>query len=92
MPKQTCTFSYDEQADADLHTWLGLRPKRGRSAAIRQALRAGIQGQAPTAADILAAVEQVRADVRALGRGIAPAPRPDEPEDIARALDGLGQL
>jgi len=98
MTKKTCTFSYDEQADKDLVTWLKAQPARGRSAAIRQMLRAGIQGRGATVttADILAAVEQVQADIRDLKRrGLALAaqdPIPDEPPDIAAALDGLGQL
>lgn len=98
MPEYvSISFSVDPQADGDLVEWLAAQPARGRSAAIREAIRAAIQGQAADA--VLGALAELRAEVWALeeriealgvvGREGAAHPGA-EPEDVARALDGLG--
>jgi len=87
--RTTVTFSLDTEADRDLVRWLDGQQGRQRSAAIRAALRAGIGRGEVTLADVLAAIEELRAaGLQATPRGVATSS--EEPPDVAATLDKLG--
>ncbi len=94
MANVTVSFSLDSIQDADILRWLEGLPKRGRSEAIRSALRSGIGGGI-TLGDVYQAIREID---RKLARGMVLAGAeggdvgdlPDEPPDIAAALDNLG--
>jgi len=97
--KAPITFSLDTDADADLIRWLESQPERGRSAAIRDALRQGIgQGNDVTLTEVYQAVQDLRAlvvqapAIRQGATGQEQTGQQDaaEPADLAAALDGLG--
>jgi hypothetical protein len=96
--KAPITFSLDTDADADLIRWLESQPERGRSAAIRDALRRGIgYSDDVTLTEVYQAVQDLRDLVvqmpaRQGTNGQEQPGRQDagEPADLAAALDGLG--
>lgn len=87
--RTTVTFSLDTETDRDLIRWLDRQQGRQRSAAIRAALRAGVGRQEVTIADVLAAIEGLRASGVVVAAPVAAA-ADDEPADVAVALDRLG--
>jgi hypothetical protein len=95
MPKVNVSFSVDDQADRDILNWLAHLPKRKKSEAIREALRAHLSGQGVTLGDIYQAVREMD---RKLAAGVviggvnevSDTTNADEPPDVAAALDNLG--
>jgi hypothetical protein len=94
MATVTVSFTLDDQADREVVRWLARLPKRQKSAAIREALRAHLQGQGITLGDIYQLVREID---RKLSSGTVVAGAIDasevdidEPPDVAAALDSLG--
>lgn len=97
MANVTVSFSLDSIQDADLLRWLEGLPKRGRSGAIRDALRGHLVGaRGVTLGDIYQAIKEIDrklargASVATGGSAGAPEGEEDIPEDIRDALDNLG--
>jgi hypothetical protein len=90
MAKVAICFSLDSERDRDLVRWLDGLPKRGRSEAIRDALRGQLSESGVTLGDIYEAVMDLKRSglVVAARGGIAATG--DEPPDVAAALDNLG--
>jgi len=89
MGKVTISFTLDPDEDRDLIRWLESLPKRGRSRAIREALRAAQGGI--TLGDIyntLKAIERKLAKVDL----VANESSSDEPPEAAAALERLANL
>jgi len=89
--KVTVSFSLDAEADRDILRWLNSQPKKERSKAIREALRAHIGRGGVTLGDVYEAIQ----DLRRYGLAVAAQGRQadvhtDEPPDVAAALDRLG--
>jgi len=89
-----CSFSLDNVKDRDLLHWLDSLPKRERSRAIREALRAQLSQSGVTLGDVYQAVKALE---RKLHSGAAliqsaavPDDGPEEPPDVAANLDSLG--
>lgn len=95
MAKVTRSFTLDDYNDRDILTWLDQLPKRKKSEAIREALRAHLGGCGVTLGDIYQAVREID---RKLVNGVFTVGigEPDstvdidEPQDVAAALDELG--
>ena len=92
MANVTVSFNIDTEIDQDILHWLESLPKRGRSQAIREALR-GHLGRDVSLSDVYHAVRDLE---RKIGQGNVILSNgnhreaPDEPEDVAAALDNLG--
>lgn len=90
MAKTTITFSLDTETDRDLLYWLEGLPKRGRSEAIREALRGHLE-HGVSLGDVYQAVRDLE---RRIGQGVVSSGNHkealEEPDDIAAALDNLG--
>ncbi len=90
MAKLTVSFTLDSEQDRDLVRWLDSLPKRGRSEAIRDALRAHLGHSGITLNDVYEAIMDLkRSDFAADTSGNTVAAN-DEPPDVAAALDNLG--
>lgn len=86
------SFSLNSDKDADLLRWLNNLPKRGKSEAIREVLRAGLGRGGVSLGDVYQAVRDLE---RKLQNGVTVAhavdsDMPDEPPDVAANLDKLG--
>ena len=95
MAKVTRSFTLDDYNDRDILTWLDQLPKRKKSEAIREALRAHLSGCGVTLGDIYQAVREVDRKLAngafAVGIGeLGSTIDTDEPRDVAAALDELG--
>jgi metal-responsive CopG/Arc/MetJ family transcriptional regulator len=89
MASITINFILDSENDLDLLRWLESLPKRGRSRAVRDAIRWYLDR------DSRVSLEDVyRAVVDLKRSGMVPVVNKmvdrDEPADIVRTLDGLG--
>ena len=91
MAKMTVCFSLDSEKDRDLVRWLDNLPKRGRSEAIRDALRTQLSRGEVTLGDIYAAIMDLKRSglAFAASQGMAETAS-DEPPEAAAALDNLG--
>ena len=94
MATVTVSFALDDQQDRDLLRWLDSLPKRGKSEAIRDALRAHLGRGGITLGDVYQAVKELERKLQN-GASVAhtpalPADVPEEPPDVAEALDKLG--
>ena len=93
MATVTVSFTLDDQTDREVVRWLARLPKRQKSAAIRKALHAHLQGQGITLGDIYQVVREMD---RKLSSGVvtgavdASEVDIDEPPDVAVKLDSLG--
>ena len=94
MATVTVSFTVDSEKDRDLVRWLDGLPRRKRSEAIREALRAHLGRGGVTLGDVYQAVKALE---RKLGTGVvvasaSPSGRdePDVPPDVLAALDSLG--
>jgi hypothetical protein len=98
MAKRVETFSFDSEADKDIARWLAGLPSRGKSAAIRAAIREHIGRNGITLGDVYRAVKDLErkleagAVVLAGGTGESEGDSWDEPDDAAAALDALAEL
>ena len=91
MAKMTVCFSLDSEIDRDLVRWLESLPKRGRSEAIRDALRTQLTHGEVTLGDIYAAIMDLKRSGLTLAASQDRAEgASDEPPDVAAALDNLG--
>ena len=94
MAKATRSFTLDDQTDRDILTWLDRLPKRKKSEAIREALRAHLSGQDVTLDHIYQVVREIDRKLAygvVIGDGsVDDVPETDEPPDVAAALDRLG--
>ncbi len=86
------SFSLNSDKDRDLVRWLDSLPKRAKSQAIRDTLRAGLGRGSVTLGDVYQAVKDLD---RKLGNGALMAvpgdqAGSDEPADVAATLDSLG--
>ena len=81
MAKITISFSLDDTADKDVLRWLDSRPERTRSGAIRDAIRATIERNRVSIADVY----QVVCDLeRKLQVGVTIAAPASEQEEALR--------
>jgi len=95
MASLTVSFTVDSERDADLVAWMDKQEARQKSAAIREALRAGIVGGSVTLADVAQDLRQIK---RMLKSGVvmqadqADTGNAEDPEAAAVAdkLAGLG--
>ena len=94
MATVTVSFTADSEKDRDLVRWLDGLPRRKRSEAIREALRAHLGRGGVTLEDVYQAVKALE---RKLGTGVVVASgslldqgEPDAPPDVLAALDSLG--
>jgi len=94
MATVTISFTVDSEKDRDLVRWLDGLPRRKRSEAIRQALRAHLARGSVTLGDVYQAVKVLE---RRLDTGLVVASpsrldlrEPDAPPDVLEALDSLG--
>jgi hypothetical protein len=95
MAKVTSSFTLDDQSDRDILTWLDRLPKRKKSEAIREVLRAHLRGRGVTLSDIYQAVREIDRKLASgaviVGTGeVDDAMDTNEPPDVAAALDSLG--
>ena len=90
MSKVTVSFSLDSERDQDLVRWLENLPKRGRSEAIRGALRRHVSRSSITLGDIYQAILDLKRQGMVAVSGNNDRLTGDEPPDVAEALDGLG--
>jgi len=93
--KVTVPVSMDTKNDRDLLEWLG--KQENRSAAVRDVLRAHVQGQVVTVGDVLQAVEDLRRDIESRTIAAGSVVEAVESEGVdpltaqaQSALDGLG--
>jgi hypothetical protein len=94
MAKVTVSFTLDDEQDQDLMRWLDRMPSRGRSAAIRETLRAGLSQQTVTLDDVYRKLNDIE---HKLKTGIVAVPESnamdiEEPPEITAALDALAGL
>jgi len=92
MAKTTVTFSLDTDTDRDLLHWLEGLPRRGRSEAIRAALR-GHLTSGVTLGDVYQELRELRRKLEAgavVMAGEGTGSDIEEPADAAAALDNLG--
>jgi len=99
MGKQVITFSIDPEQDRDLVRWLAGLPKRQKSTAIREVLRAGLAQGGLTLGDVYQAIKDLD---RRLAQGMVSIDRgatlgeandwAAEDPDAAAALDALVHL
>jgi Arc/MetJ-type ribon-helix-helix transcriptional regulator len=94
MATVTVSFTVDSEKDRDLVRWLDGLPRRKRSEAIREALRAYLGRWGVTLGDVYQAVKALE---RKLSTGVVVASgslldrdEPDAPPDVLAALDSLG--
>lgn len=91
----TVTFSFDDKDDPQLKRWLDGLPKRGKSGAIRAALRSYLGLGGVTLGDVYQAVKELDRKLQS-GAIVAHSTEsandalPEEPPDVAAALDSLG--
>jgi hypothetical protein len=94
MARQIITVALNSDSDADLLRWLDRQPNK--SEAIREAIRAHIQGNGVTLGDVLQAVRDLERKVKAgavvVGGSPAEGGGYEEPPDVAAALDALADL
>jgi len=93
MASITVSFTLDDKTDRDLLRWLDSLPKRGKSEAIRDALRAHLGRSGVTLGDIYEAIMDLKCQglvVAAQGNPAPTSDNPSEPPDVAAALDNLG--
>jgi hypothetical protein len=94
MARQIITVALNSDSDADLLRWLDRQPNK--SEAIREAIRAHIQGNGVTLGDVLQAVRDLERKVKAGAGVVSELPAEgagyDEPPDVAAALDALADL
>jgi hypothetical protein len=88
MASITINFILDSKNDLDLLKWLESLPKRGRSRAVRDALRWYLdRDTGVTLEDVYRAVVDLkRSGVPVIDKLV----EVEEPADIVRTLDGLG--
>lgn len=96
MSKVIITFVLDTEEDPDILRWLKEQDRRGRSAAIRKALRAYMRSEV-TLGDIYQAVRDLERKLKTGAVALQGTPaeaNPDweEPPDLAAALDALAHL
>ena len=93
MAKVTVSFTLDDRADRDITAWLDKIPAGAKSAAIRDALRAHLQGKV-NLGDVFQKLCEIDAKLSSgafvAGAGQVSAGDVDEPADVALALDRLG--
>jgi hypothetical protein len=89
MAKVTICFSLDSERDRDLVRWLDNLPKRGRSEAIRGALRSNLSHSGITLGDIYEAIMDLKRQGFVVTAQRSGTPTNDEPPDVAVALDNL---
>lgn len=94
MGRVIVSFSLDTEEDRDILRWL--ERQESKSAAIREALRAHLLGGV-TLGDVYQAVKDLERLIRsgvvvAAGRPADPQGEPEEPPDLAAALDALGKV
>ncbi|MCS7226786.1 MAG: hypothetical protein NZ821_07335 [Gloeomargarita sp. SKYB31] len=93
MGRVIVSFSLDTEEDRDILRWL--ERQESKSAAIREALRSHLVGGV-TLGDVYQAVKDLERLMRSgvvLAAGPAdPQDEPDEPPDLAAALEALGKL
>jgi hypothetical protein len=90
--KSFVTIALDSEADKDLIRWLGQQDNR--SAAVRAAIRAQIQGNGVTLGDVYQAVRDLERKLKG-GPVVIEGDQGeayDEPPDVAAALDALADL
>jgi hypothetical protein len=98
MAKQVETFSFDSEADKDIARWLAGLPSRGKSAAIRAAIREHAGRNGITLGDVYRVVKDLERKIEAGAVVIAGGAQEgeeeawDEPDDAAAALDALAEL
>jgi hypothetical protein len=98
MAKRVEAFSFDSEADKDIARWLAGLPNRGKSAAIRAAIREHAGCGGITLGDVYRAVKELERKLEsgtglvAGGTGTDEIEDWDEPDDAAAALDALAEL
>jgi hypothetical protein len=98
MAKRVETFSFDSEADKDIARWLAGLPSRGKSAAIRAAIREHAGRNGITLGDVYRAVKDLERKLETGAVVVAGGAREDgeegwdEPADVAAALDALAEL
>jgi hypothetical protein len=97
MAKRVETFSFDSEADKDIARWLAGLPSRGKSAAIRAAIREHAGRNGITLGDVYRAVKDLERKLESgavvlAGGAESEAEEWDEPDDAAAALDALAEL
>ena len=98
MAKRVETFSFDSEADKDIARWLAGLPSRGKSAAIRAAIREHAGRNGITLGDVYRAVKDLERKLETgavvlAGEGQGSGGETwDEPDDAAAALDALAEL
>jgi hypothetical protein len=90
MAKVAVCFSLDSERDRDLVRWLEGVPRRGRSEAIRNALRGQLSQSGVTLGDIYQAILDLKRQGLVMALQGNDAQTDDEPPDVAATLDGLG--
>jgi len=98
MAKRVETFSFDSETDKDIVRWLAGLPSRGKSAAIRVAIREHAGRNGITLGDVYRAVKDLERKLETGAVVIAGGVQEggeeawDEPDDAAAALDALAEL
>ena len=96
MATVTVCFTVDNDDDHDLVRWLDGLPKRKRSEAIRETLRAGLDRGGVTLGDVYQVVKGLERRLQngAVVNSLTPEPMHDwdEPVEAAAALDSLAEL
>ena len=87
--KKTLSFTLDTEMDQDILAWYNSLAPRGRSQAIREALRGRFEEREITLADVYEAVLELKRSGGPLAVANDPA-SDDEPPDVMAALDQLG--
>jgi hypothetical protein len=92
MGSVTISFTLDSKGDLDLLRWLSTLPRRGKSEAIRDALRANLGNAGITLADVYRLLLEVKSGMKAgvVIAGDGQQAISTEPADIAARLDRLG--
>ena len=93
--KVTISFTLNDKEHQDLKRWLDGLPKRGRSEAIRETLRAGLRGTGLTLGDVYQAVKELERKLESgaiVSHTAAPAIEGEEdvPPDVLENLAKLG--
>lgn len=91
MATLTVSFSLDTERDADLAAWLNRHDRRARSAAIREKLRAGIDQNSPSLADVLAELREIKQLLRS-GATVQAAPTSAKQNDDPALTAVKGKL
>ena len=90
MASMTISFTLDDKTDRDILRWLNSQPKKQRSKAIREALRAHIGYGGVTLGDVYEAIQDLRRQGLVVVAQRVTSAYADEPPDVAAALDSLG--